>query len=82
MVTGVATANFLDVDVDVDGPHAWLVGAAATGTVRLRAKRSRAVEFATIVGLARADQALAAGCCGRPVRRGRPRLAERPSGAV
>jgi transposase len=41
-----------------DGAQAWLVEAAATGTSRVRAKMARAVEFATILGQAKVDQAL------------------------
>jgi transposase len=50
-----AEADFLAIG---DGAHAWLVEAAATGTVRVRAKMARAVEFAAILGTARVDQAL------------------------
>ncbi len=50
-----AEADFLDIG---DGAHTWLVEAAATGTVRVRAKMARAVEFATILGAAKVDQAL------------------------
>lgn len=50
-----AEADFLAIG---DGAHAWLVEAAATGTVRVRAKMGRAVEFATILGTATVDQAL------------------------
>jgi transposase len=50
-----AEANFLDIG---DGAHTWLVEAAASGTVRVRAKMARAVEFATILGPAKVDQAL------------------------
>ena len=50
-----AEVDFLDIG---DGAHAWLVEAAASGTVRVRAKRARAVEFATILGTAKVDQAL------------------------
>ena len=37
---------------------AWLVEAAATGATRVRAKMARAVEFATIIGADKVDQAL------------------------
>ena len=37
---------------------AWLVEAAASGAVRVRAKMARAVEFAAIVGAAKVDAAL------------------------
>jgi len=50
-----AEADFLAIG---DGAHAWLVEAAATGTSRVRAKMARAVEFATILGIANVDQAL------------------------
>jgi transposase len=50
-----AEADFLAIG---DGAHAWLVEAAATGTVRVRAKMARAVEFAAILGAAAVDQAL------------------------
>jgi transposase len=50
-----AEVDFLDIG---DGAHAWLVEAAAHGTVRVRAKMARAVEFATILGLDKVDQAL------------------------
>jgi hypothetical protein len=50
-----AEADFLAIG---DGAHAWLVEAAATGTVRVRAKMARAVEFAAILGIDRVDQAL------------------------
>jgi hypothetical protein len=50
-----AEVDFLAIG---DGAHAWLVEAAATGTSRVRAKMSRAVEFATILDPARVDQAL------------------------
>jgi transposase len=50
-----AEVDFLDIG---DGAHAWLVEAAACGTVRVRAKMARAVEFATILGAAKVDQAL------------------------
>jgi hypothetical protein len=50
-----AEADFLDIG---DGAHTWLVEAAATGAVRVRAKMARAVEFATILGPAKVDQAL------------------------
>jgi transposase len=50
-----AEADFLAIG---DGAHAWLVEAAATGTVRVRAKMARAVEFAAILGTATVDQAL------------------------
>ena len=50
-----AEADFLDIG---DGAHQWLVEAAATGASRVRAKMARAVEFATILGAARVDQAL------------------------
>jgi hypothetical protein len=50
-----AEADFLAIG---DGAHAWLVEAAAIGASRVRAKMARAVEFATILGLARVDQAL------------------------
>ena len=50
-----AEADFLDIG---DGAHTWLVEAAATGTVRVRAKMARAVELATILGTAKVDQAL------------------------
>lgn len=41
------------------GAEAWLVEAAATGAVRVRAKMARAVELAAILGTARVDEALA-----------------------
>ena len=41
-----------------DGAHAWLVEAAAGGASRVRAKMARAVEFATILGRPRVDEAL------------------------
>jgi hypothetical protein len=50
-----AEADFLAVG---DGAHTWLVEAAATGTVRVRAKMARAVELATILGTAKVDHAL------------------------
>ena len=50
-----AEADFLAIG---DGAHAWLVEAAAIGTVRVRAKMARAVEFATLLGRDRVDQAL------------------------
>jgi len=50
-----AEADFLAIG---DGAHAWLVEAAAIGTVRVRAKMARAVEFAAILGADRVDQAL------------------------
>jgi hypothetical protein len=50
-----AEADFLAIG---DGAYAWLVEAAATGTVRVRAKMARAVEFAAILGTDRVDQAL------------------------
>jgi transposase len=50
-----AEADFLAIG---DGAHAWLVEAAATGAIRVRAKMARAVEFATILDTARVDQAL------------------------
>jgi transposase len=50
-----AEADFLDIG---DGAHQWLIEAAATGATRVRAKMARAVEFATILGAARVDQAL------------------------
>jgi hypothetical protein len=50
-----AEADFLGLG---DGAHAWLVEAAATGTVRVRAKMARAVEFATLLGRSEVDQAL------------------------
>jgi transposase len=50
-----AEADFLAIG---DGAQAWLVEAAATGTVRVRAKMARAVEFAALLGTAKVDQAL------------------------
>jgi transposase len=50
-----AEADFLHIG---DGAQAWLIEAAATGTSRVRAKMARAVEFATILGTAKVDQAL------------------------
>jgi len=50
-----AEADFLHIG---DGAHAWLIEAAATGATRVRAKMARAVEFATILGTAKVDQAL------------------------
>jgi transposase len=50
-----AEVDFLDIG---DGAHAWLVEAAATGAVRVRAKMARAVEFAAILGTAKVDRAL------------------------
>jgi len=50
-----AEADFLDIG---DGAQAWLVEAAATGASRVRAKMARAVEFATILGRTKVDQAL------------------------
>jgi hypothetical protein len=50
-----AEADFLAIG---EGAHAWLIEAAATGATRVRAKMARAVEFATILGTARVDQAL------------------------
>jgi transposase len=50
-----AEAEFLAIG---DGAHQWLVEAAATGTARVRAKMARAVEFATIMGREKVDQAL------------------------
>src|SRR5262249_13517513 len=50
-----AEADFLAIG---DGAHQWLIEAAATGATRVRAKMARAVEFATILGQARVDQAL------------------------
>jgi transposase len=50
-----AEVDFLDIG---DGAHAWLVEAAASGAVRVRAKMARAVELATILGAAKVDQAL------------------------
>ena len=50
-----AETDFLAIG---DGAHQWLVEAAATGATRVRAKMARAVEFATILGTARVDQAL------------------------
>ncbi len=40
------------------GAHAWLIEAAATGVVRIRAKMARAVELASLLGAARVDEAL------------------------
>jgi hypothetical protein len=48
-------ADFLAIG---DGAHQWLIEAAATGATRVRAKMARAVEFATILGAPRVDQAL------------------------
>jgi Mu transposase, C-terminal domain len=50
-----AEADFLDIG---EGAHAWLVEAAATGVTRVRAKMAHAVEFATIMGHEKVDQAL------------------------
>jgi hypothetical protein len=50
-----AEADFLAIG---DGAYAWLVEAAATGASRVRAKMARAVEFATILGATKVDQAL------------------------
>jgi transposase len=41
-----------------EGAHRWLVEAAATGVVRIRAKMSRAVELAAVLGGERVDEAL------------------------
>ena len=41
-----------------EGAHRWLVEAAATGVVRIRAKMSRAVELAAVLGGDRVDEAL------------------------
>jgi hypothetical protein len=41
------------------GAEAWLVEAAATGAVRVRAKMARALELVAILGTARVDEALA-----------------------
>jgi transposase len=50
-----AEVEFLNIG---DGAQTWLVEAAATGATRVRAKMARAVEFATILGQAKVDQAL------------------------
>jgi hypothetical protein len=50
-----AEADFLHIG---DGAQTWLIEAAATGATRVRAKMARAVEFATILGQAKVDQAL------------------------
>ncbi|GGN19708.1 hypothetical protein GCM10010109_33280 [Actinoplanes campanulatus] len=50
-----AEADFLALG---GGAHDWLVEAAATGTVRVRAKMARAVELATILDTDRVDHAL------------------------
>ncbi len=41
-----------------EGAHRWLVEAAATGVVRIRAKMARAVELAAVLGGDRVDEAL------------------------
>lgn len=41
-----------------EGAHRWLVEAAATGVARIRAKMSRAVELAAVLGCDRVDEAL------------------------
>jgi hypothetical protein len=41
-----------------EGAHRWLVEAAATGVVRIRAKMARALELAAVLEPARVDQAL------------------------
>jgi transposase len=51
----VAEVAFLGIG---DGAQAWLVEAAAGGASRVRAKMARAVEFATILGAERVDEAL------------------------
>jgi hypothetical protein len=40
------------------GAEAWLIEAAATGTVRIRAKMAAAVELAALVGTGEVDAAL------------------------
>jgi hypothetical protein len=50
-----AEADFLDIG---DGARTWLIEAAATGATRVRAKMTRAVEFATILGADKVDHAL------------------------
>ncbi|GLI03945.1 IS21 family transposase [Phytohabitans aurantiacus] len=41
-----------------EGANRWLVEAAAAGATRVRSKMARAVELASLVGLARVDEAL------------------------
>lgn len=41
-----------------EGAHRWLVEAAATGVARIRAKMTRAVELAAVLGCDRVDEAL------------------------
>jgi transposase len=41
-----------------EGAHRWLVEAAAAGATRVRSKMARAVELASLVGVAKVDEAL------------------------
>jgi hypothetical protein len=63
-----------------EGAHRWLVEAGAAGANRVRAKMTRAVELAHLVGAERGRPSAGAGRHHRPVRRRRPRLDPGSSG--
>jgi hypothetical protein len=54
-------------------PQAWLIEAAAAGTVRVRAKMAAAVELAALVGRSEVDAALGVAAAGRFAKEDLPR---------